>query len=71
MDIYPSDNVINMCYYNFYLEAKENLILANFDYKRGFKQFTLQEKGWSHFFRGTESLIRKINRRKIPFLANS
>ena len=30
MDIYPSDNAINMCYYNFYLEAKENLVLANF-----------------------------------------
>ena len=56
-----------MCYYNFYLEAKEynfyleakeNLILATTTNEE-LNSFTLQEKGWSYFFRGIESLIRK------------
>ena len=50
MDTYPSDNAINMCYYNFYLEAKGNLILANFDYKRRIKQFYTARKRLVPFF---------------------
>ena len=57
--IYPSDNAINMCYYNFYLEAKENFILANFDYKRRIKQFYTARKRLVPFFRGTELVIPK------------
>ena len=42
---------IDMCDYNFYLEAKGNLILANFDYKRRIKQFyTARKKVGPIFF---------------------
>ena len=48
-----------MCYYNFYLEAKENLIWANFDYKqKNLTGYTARNR-LVPFFRGTESLIPK------------